>query len=566
MSRDVLFSDSGIAAAIQQNRLLVPINQRSYKWEEKHVTDLFTDIDGALREQEEEYFLGTMVFIKRTDHELEIADGQQRLATIVILLAAFRDYLYSDATQKHFVESIRTNYLASFDPDMDTMRPHLVLNNEDNAYFQARIIADPHDPHRLNGAGNKPSHLLIHEAAEIAQKWVQDIVSTPDPAQKISRIKQWHKFLLNSAKVILVIVPDPGKAFKIFETLNDRGLKLSQVDLLKNHLYGLADNAKRLPEVQQRWDGMIGALESTGNEDFALDYIRQLWISYQGYIKEADLYKAIKGRTKSPNSAIEFAGDLSAQASTFVAILNPSHPLWRNHTDPTRRCIHILTNCLRADRIRPLLLSLVSTFGNKETEQALKLCISWTVRFLIVGGIGSGSIEQFYAEMACKVRNKTITTPQEIAVAMRKHVPADAEFREAFARRTLSRNYLARYYLRAIERQGHHEKNAALSIDDETERVDLEHVVPQKQSPEWPMDEELRLSLVNRIGNLCLWEKLPNSMHRSDGFDKKRPAYRESAYLLTQEIGHKATWGAKEIDERQTELAALAVKVWSIVV
>ena len=565
MSRDVDFSDSGIAAVIQQNRLVVPVNQRSYKWEEEHVIDLFTDLENAL--QEREYFLGTMVFTKKADHELEIADGQQRLATTVILLAAFRDYLYPDPSQRQFVDSIRQNYLASFDPDLDTTRPHLRLNSEDNAYFEGRVIADPDDPQRLNGpVGNTPSHLRIDHAADLARKWVERIVSTRDATQKISRIKEWHKFLLNSARVILVIVPDPGKAFRIFETLNDRGLRLTQVDLLKNHLYGLADTAGRLSEVQQRWNGMVGALESTGNEDDALDYIRQLWISYHGYIKEAELYDAIKERTKSPNSAIEFAGDLSAQAGTFVALLNSSHPLWRDHTDPTRRCIRVLRDCLKVDRIRPLLLSLVSVFDKKATEQALRLCVSWTVRFLVVGGIGSGTIEQFYAEMAQRVRDGTIKTPREIAAEMKKHVPSDSKFQEEFARKTVSRNYLARYYLRALERQARKEKDAALAAEDETERIDLEHVIPQQQSPEWPMDEELRASLANRIGNLCLWEKKSNSAHRSDGFAKKKGAYQASAYVLTQKIADKATWGAQEINQRQGDLAALAVKAWPIVV
>jgi hypothetical protein len=565
MSKEVDFQNQGIAEVIKENRLRVPVNQRSYKWEDEHVRDLFTDLENALQEQE--YFLGTMVCTRCADHELEIADGQQRLATTVILLAAFRDYLYTDTSQSQLVDSIRTDYLASWDMELDDVRPHLTLNNEDNDYFQKLIISDPDNIRRTSAIpANKPSHVRISRAATIAREWVLKIVNTQDASQRIHRIKDWIRFLLNSAKVILVVVPDPGKAFRIFETLNDRGLRLSQVDLLKNHLYGLAATANRLTEVKQRWDEMVGAMESAGFEDYALDYIRQFWISRQGYIKEVDLYQAMKDYTKSPQAAIDFASEISSQAGTFAALLNSSHPLWSEHTESTRRCLRILTDFLKVDRIRPLLLSAVSVFDKKATEKTFRLCVSWTVRFLIVGGIGSGTIEKFYADMACKVHNKVIKTPEEIADAMRKHVPSNNEFREEFARATVSRSYLARYYLRALERQKRGDKrDAALVGDDETEKTNLEHVVPQKQSSEWPMDEETRLSLVYRIGNLCLLDKKLNSALRSAGFTKKKNTYKESSCLLTQMISRENGWGAKEIEERQTELAELAVRTWPIV-
>ena len=571
-SKGIDFSDCGIAMAINQNRLMVPVNQRSYKWEEEHVRDLFTDLETAVDNTEPEYFLGTMVFTRKSENELEIADGQQRLATTVMLLAAFRDYLHKDNAQKQLCGSIQDSYLASYDTDADETRPHLTLNTEDNDYFQKRVIAAPDDPMRLNGiVGKKPSHVLINIAANIARDWVLKIVKTRDSAQQINRIKTWLKFLRNSARVILVVAPDPGKAFTIFETLNDRGLKLSQVDLLKNHLYGLASAGKRLTEAQQRWNEMIGALESTGDENLALDYIRQLWISYRGYKKEAELYDAIKNRCKSPANAIDFAGDLSTNAIPFTALLNPKHTLWGQHTKPTAQCVDVML-ILHIDRIRPLLLSIVQTFDKKNTERAYRLCVSWAVRFLIVGGIGSGTVEHFYADAAKGVRDGTIATPEMLAEEMKKHVPSDSKFQDVFSRASVSRSYLARYYIRVLERQLRKEPNPALANDDEPEHTNLEHVMPQKTSVEWPIDDELRESLVYRIGNLTLMEKKPNSTLRGDGISKKIAEYKNSTYLLTQQIekiARKAQndkWGKEEIDSRQINLAKLAVKAWPITV
>lgn len=564
------FEDSGIASALTQHRLIVPVNQRSYKWEAEHVEDLFTDLENAQNSGDSEYFLGTMVFTRKSLNELEVADGQQRLATIIILLAAFRDYLYNDLSQKELVGHIRQKYLAPYDPETDQLRSLLTLNTEDNAFFQRRIICDPDNAARLNSTDDsKLSHERINTAAEIAKKWVYKITNTQDQTQRIKNIKSWLAYLRDSARVILVTVPDQGKAFKIFETLNDRGLKLSQVDLLKNHLYAQAEAGKRFEDARRPWDEMIGALEASGYEDLTLDYIRQMWISYHGYTKEADLYDDIKDYTKSPAVAISFTGELSGNVVSYTALLNPSHPIWKDRaqqTDGTARCINVIVNSLRVDRIRPLLLSILAKFNKKNTELAFRLCVSWTVRFLIVGGIGSGTIEQFYAAAAKKIRNGEIPNPISLAAEMKKHVPTNEEFKDSFSRTSVSRPYLARYYLRCLEQQQRGESSPALAADDNPEQIDLEHVIPQKPSDKWKLSEDERKLLVTRIGNLALLEKIPNSKLRSAGFDEKKAVYRKSSQILTQAIAKEVRWSADEINKRQENLAKLVIKTWPITI
>jgi hypothetical protein len=513
-----------------------------------------------------------MVFTakSKTESELEVADGQQRLATVLILLAAFRDYLYLDPSQRGYVAHLQEQYLAPYDPHKDGPRPVLTLNTEDNAFFERRIILTPDDPERLNETdATRVSHERIDTAARIAKRWVEKITNTQDQAQKITNIKSWVDYLRESARVILVIVPDPGKAFKIFETLNDRGLRLSQVDLLKNHLYALAETGKRFDDVRKPWDEMVGALESSGYEELELDYIRQMWISYHGYIKEAELYDAIKDYAKSPSGAVKFAGDLSKNVIPYMALLNPSHPLWKDRSQQTagaERCIDVMVNSLRVDRIRPLLLSIVAKFNRKGTELAFRLCISWTVRFLIVGGIGSGTVEQFYAMTAKKMRDGDIPDPQALAAEMKKHVPTNKEFKESFAGASVARGPLARYYLRCLELQQRGERNASLATDDNPEQIDLEHVIPKKPSQHWNLPEDERKVLVNKIGNQVLLEKKCNSTLKGDGFDNKRVAYDKSSQALTRLLAKERTWGAEEISERQKYLAELAVKTWPITV
>jgi uncharacterized protein with ParB-like and HNH nuclease domain len=92
--RRIEFEHFGIGTVLNRNRLEVPINQREYSWTRKEVLELFQDFSNSIREGKPSYFLGTIVLIVGEGDTPQIADGQQRLATTTILLAAIRDYLY----------------------------------------------------------------------------------------------------------------------------------------------------------------------------------------------------------------------------------------------------------------------------------------------------------------------------------------------------------------------------------------------------------------------------------------------------------------------------------------
>ena len=93
----IQLSREGIGHALSDNYLAVPVYQRSYAWEESHVEDLFHDIAKAMADAENEYFLGSIVVANGPGGIPEVVDGQQRLATSTILMAAIRDFFYSNS-------------------------------------------------------------------------------------------------------------------------------------------------------------------------------------------------------------------------------------------------------------------------------------------------------------------------------------------------------------------------------------------------------------------------------------------------------------------------------------
>ena len=182
-----------------------------------------------------DYFLGTIVLTEGDRAgTLEVADGQQRLATASILIAAIRDYLFKRGDSRYGV--IESKYLIQPDLLTEELIPRLRLNVEDNDFFRKRVLALPDSKDR-SIEPEKDSHKKIAMAADLAAKQVAELHSFYG-RDAVTSILRWIIYLTEHARVISFFVPDHADAFMIFETLNDRGLELSKADLLKNFLFG----------------------------------------------------------------------------------------------------------------------------------------------------------------------------------------------------------------------------------------------------------------------------------------------------------------------------------------
>ena len=550
----------GIGRSMMNRKLRVPFYQRSYAWEDKHILDLFSDVEKSMAQNEPEYFLGSVVTTKVDADRPEVSDGQQRLATIAILLAAIRDYYYNTGNpdDNRRANNISITYLQSEDLVSLQAIPRLLLNDADNEFFQKRILAYPDSQERAIGP-TKESHRKIARAAELAKNYVNDISRLPNPNERLAKLVT---YVVDSVKVIWVSVSDDSKAFTLFETLNDRGLALAKSDLLKNFLFGLA--ADRVSEVQQRWMQMIGTLESIESEEIIVTFIRHLWSSKYGLTREKDLYSDIKNKIRNKNQAVQFATELETNARLYAAMLNPSHDLWQKFGATARDHMNTL-NLLRMIQIRPLVLSVLDNFPVKEVPKTLRLMVSWAVRFLIVGGLGGGTLENHYSQNAKDIRERVIRSADELAAKIKVIVPTDKTFMNAFETASVSLSYLARYYLRALESQEKGDKSPELVPVDNPEIVNLEHILPQRPSSLWNhISEEDRAAYTNRIGNLALLKTRINTEAGNDSFNYKKRFYKQSEYIFTSRLAQHDNWTTSEISLRQAELAKLAVKTWPL--
>jgi hypothetical protein len=348
----------------------------------------------------------------------------------------------------------------------------------------------------------------------------------------------------------------------MFETLNDRGLRTSQADLIKNYLFGRS--GERIQEVQAKWAYMRGALESLEEENITIDFLRHALIAIRGYTREAQVYDAVQDMVKGEQAAITFSSTLEVLANAYVATFNPENEKWNGYPDTVRKAIEVF-NLLNIKPMRPLLLAITAKFAPKEAASAFQFIISLGVRLLIASSTRSGSVELPIAGAA----NEVFTNKIETANALRKRLaditPVDDEFKMAFETARVSKAQLARYYLRSLEMAAKGESEPWFMPTDDRSVINLEHVLPKKPDGNWPQfnDDEVAL-YTNRIGNQALLRASDNSELKSTAFSDKKKIYRQSPYVLTSQIAGLADWTVTTISQRQKTLADLALKAWPV--
>lgn len=564
MKRGIEIAPETLGKALSQQRLRVDINQREYAWERDHVEELFQDIANVKQTGKPgaEHFLGAIVVTHDPGKLPKVVDGQQRLATTMILIAAIRDYLYLN-NDKGRADAMQTEFLITVDTDTLEPLPHLKLSANDNPYFRKRVLALPDTDERKEAKADRPSHDRINKAAEIAQTWIAREAASTKTGQAYPRLKVWKDFLLERAKVIWVQVPDDITAFRIFETMNDRGLGLSAADLLKNYLFVLADDD--MSDAYQQWFQMQGAIESvTDDKKAILNYIRYYWLSAWKHTTKDNLYADVQEEVKSKAEALTMVSKLKGAAGLYAALLNPLHNYWNQFPESLQNAVATLHR-LRVVQVRPLLLAGVQKFAHdhKELEKFFESLVNWSVRFLISGGLGTGVLETRYGEAAREITKGNIKTVGKLTDFLKKVIPTDVEFEKDFVGAQVRLVYLAKYYLARLEAEVSPDRDQLQFEVSKRGLISLEHILPLSKKK--GAESEIARSYYTRLGNIALLQQKKNEeIGDKDYKTVKSPVLSESGFKLTQEAGGLGDWGTTQITERQERLAKLAVVAWPV--
>lgn len=555
------FTSMGIGELLRREPLVVPPNQRPYMWGDRQVENLLFDFNAAIQDDEEDYFLGTIVLVKKGREHPSIVDGQQRIATTSILLARIRD-LQAELGRQGRAEAIEKTFLRDIDIDTEERVPRLHLNVEDNDFYVSSILP-PQGGRDGRARKARKSNQRLADASNKIDEFLRDSLTGVKDENKSNHLNRWVSFIKNSASVVVVTASDEVGAFRMFETLNDRGLKAGAADILKNYFFSKA--GKRLTEAQTYWSNITSAIESIGEDDDErlVTFLRHFWIVNNGPTKERELAKAIRKEITGETRTLSFLAAASDAVSAYTALWSSKHPFWAQHRTLTRNAVDTIANQLRVEQIRPLMFAVALRFDPSEAEKAFRLFVSWSVRFLIYGGRG-GMLDEQYSRRAAEVGTGKITKASELRDAMVRYVPSDAEFEAAFATARVSRAHLARYYLRSIDKLTKEDPQPEFLANDEVEQITLDHVMPLVRGDDWSISEEEAEVTQKMLGNLVLLRESQNRSLGNASFPRRRSVYEQSGYEVTRMVARYESWGAKQIRERQERLASLAVKTWPL--
>ncbi len=230
-----------LGGALRNGPLRVPNHQREYSWKDVRVKKLFDDLNQAVSKSVP-YFLGTIVLTQGSPPS--VVDGQQRLATTSIFLAAVRD-AFLRLGQVEEAKSIEDDFLFKRDRRIRENVPRLTLNTDDREYMMARVLVREGD-RKDEPTKRFYSHRLIDGATEIAADRVRTIMANADSdSGKVDALNAWVDFIDNKAVVARLTAKNASRAYQMFKTQNDRVQRTTQADMIKNHLFEHADESRR---------------------------------------------------------------------------------------------------------------------------------------------------------------------------------------------------------------------------------------------------------------------------------------------------------------------------------
>lgn len=541
----------------------IPRFQRDYSWTSDEWDDLWQDIQGTIVPGgEPAHYMGYLVLQTKDNRTFEVIDGQQRLTTLSLLILAVLKVLQDLATagidpddNKRRIEQFRSSYIGYLDPVTLIPRSKLSLNRNNDAYYQDYIVPLQKLPQR----GLRTSENSLRKAFEWFYKRVTEVYGVRKDGVVLAK---FIDELSDRLFFTVITVTDELNAFKVFETLNARGVRLSPTDLLKNYLFSVVHRQSSHPNeietLERRWEAMVGRLEG---ESFP-DFLRVHWNSRKRFVREAELFKTIRSETQDKVAVFELLRQMEQDIDVYAALPNAEAEVW---TPEQRQHVRELS-MFNVKQPRPLLLAAFRTFSQGDFTEILRACSIVSFRYNVIGGLSANDQERIYNDIAQKIATRALAGAGEVIRALAPIYISDNQFKPAFTEKifptTAARNKrVVRYILFKTEKYV-----TGVDYDTESERYSLEHVLPENPGGNWPQFSEDEFEeMVYRIGNMTLLTTPSNRGLGNVSYEVKRPVYEKSEFQITRNIAiENNEWNTGRISARQGWLANQATTIWRI--
>lgn len=614
-------------------KLVVPRFQRNYAWDtDENVGYMWNDLLNNFRiyrrgrdtqdiqlTEESQYLLGPIVLVEvktSTGKKYLVVDGQQRLATLTILLCCIRD-IYAELPQD---EQDGQRMLRTID-DMIRIRHH----NATPWRFEANAINrdvlrfvqefDPNNPSTirdecknknkydcitamLRKKGISDSNKKIYEAYQYFYKQISDVLRTNFTMlvdkesrndnqlgdvgkQDLYELNEFVEYIIRNNYVVQIILPNENTAYLVFESLNSKNLDLAKSDLIKNHILRTVgtENKELQDELSLKWDYVFDKLVKTANHDrFVVESLRSrldlqgsLAISDTYSVTDMHLYKIIKDSIQEKNPKKDevcrkFVADLEDDATFLRNLYKPD-----NYTNKETKDDIQTLDMFKAKFVRFVVLAAHRRWLDSKDQDSYTKIVKCVVKFFFkYRVVGKGHPSRLEAIMLDLVRKINRCEPLEEILLYVKKIDDHDDFKFRFERlmKKPTRNF-AKYVLYQITHELSSRNTDVKPISDLT----LEHILPRNYSKHWKSNEffegdsgdETMREYVVRLGNITLLHKKVNPSIRDNVFADKRHAYEQSNLSINKEtVCCETAWTANAITRRELKFLNLADKIWSL--
>ena len=597
-----------IQDAFSHNFFIIPDYQREYVWQEKEVNKLLQDIvDEYESTDNEEYFIGTILVSGAANNTLEVIDGQQRLTTLFLTLCALK-HLLGDATD--FNELISKRRTASDGTSSFSYR--LDLHYEGAEDF-CKVVSDAPSYAELKDQLLKLRGKLFGSLDNLANAYQNIILFLTEKYSihenlDIEALLKFWGYLANRV-VFIQIKTSVSRALKIFETINDRGVSLNSMDLLKNLLFTHVKQ-DQFDKLKNEWKDITDPLEE--NKEKPLRFLRYyLMANYpikgmgskkEPIIREDQIYDWLIDKENAElcgykRDPFRFVRQLIESVGTYINFSKGKD----KHEKDSIPLDNLRNLCGGGFSQHFILLLAASKLPDEQFDYLLRQLESFLFYFIVTKST-TRDLERNFSVWADELReivSKNDLSEQKKAlkefVAQRFEQGAKEktdEFEDSFKRFNFHslQQYRLRYVLAKLTQyvDTHYIGKELGRLGDYLE-LEIEHILPNtpeiqfksefdERNPDSPYD-----LMKNMLGNLTLLEKPINRSAGRKLFEEKKPLYGKSRHYLTKSINSIDTvgkdtsierinkmlesyekWNVEEIKSRQEVLFQLAKKVWAI--
>ncbi|MEG4283078.1 DUF262 domain-containing HNH endonuclease family protein [Microcoleus sp. A006_D1] len=537
---------------------IIPLYQRPYAWTKEEAGELLEDLLTFLGDGNETidelnpYFLGSIVLIKSEQPAAEIVDGQQRLTTLTILLAALRASLPTEHANDLTTFLYQKGSLIAGTPN----RYRLTLRERDADFFKAYIQNEGgiNKLKELNSAELMESQKLIKENADLFLQRFHAIGE-----QCCIRLAQ---FIITQCFLVVVSTPDFDSAYRIFSVLNNRGLDLSLTDILKADIIGKIPQQQK-QKYTKKWEDT--------EEDLGRELFKGLFSHIRMIKDKKKLNKSVlKDFQENINPAAapqQFIDEILAPyANAFSEIVSLRYEsVWR--AEEINQLFKFLGNIDNFDWVPPAIFYLSRNRNNPDNLARFFTDLDrLAVGLMIVGSNINKRIERY---------SRLLNAIEQEEDLFNSNSPL--QFTPEESNNIVKVLDSDLYLIKRIRLYVLVRLDAALSEGEASynfSNITVEHVLPQNPgaNSEWmksfPSQQE-RDQYVHRLGNLVLLSRAKNSQAHNYDFDVKKQKYFTtntgvSPFVLTTQVLREQEWTPEVIARRQKELINVLKNLWRL--